>query len=92
MRGDGLGTFDLDLVSDPVAALKVGRDFGHNRSHLHIGPGALGLSNPVADPPTAGERMDRPGFIERHPIVTSLPPETTLLAMLDAEDAAMFPA
>lgn len=51
MRGDGLGTFDLDLVSDPVAALKVGRDFGHNRSH-----------------------------------------RTTLLAMLDAEDAAMFPA
>ena len=42
--------------------------------------------------PTVGERMDRPGFIERHPIVTSLPPETTLLAMLDAEDAAMFPA
>jgi hypothetical protein len=36
--------------------------------------------------------MDRPGFIERHRIVTSLPPETTLLAMLDAEDAAMFPA
>jgi hypothetical protein len=42
--------------------------------------------------PTIGQRMDRPGFIERHPIVTSLPPETTLLAMLDAEDAAMFPA
>ena len=42
--------------------------------------------------PTVGERIDRPGFIERHPIVTSLPPETTLLGMLDAEDAAMFPA
>jgi hypothetical protein len=42
--------------------------------------------------PTVGARMDRPGFIERHSIVTSLPLETTLLAMLDAEDAAMFPA
>jgi hypothetical protein len=44
------------------------------------------------------DRADRrradgsPGFIERHPIVTSLPSETTLLGMLDAEDAAMFPA
>jgi hypothetical protein len=41
---------------------------------------------------TVGEGMDRPGFLERHPIVFSLPPETTLLALLDAEDAAMFPA
>jgi len=28
------GTLDLDLVSDPAAALKVGRDC-HNRSHVY---------------------------------------------------------
>jgi hypothetical protein len=49
---------------------------------------ALGVSEYDLREAVARARSDG----DRHPIVTSLPPETTLLAMLDAEDAAMFPA
>lgn len=41
--------------------------------------------------PTVGERMDRPDFLARYPVITAkqLPAETTLLEMLEIDDAEM---
>ena len=39
---------------------------------------------------TIRDRMDSAGFFERYPIAKELPPETTLLEMLDYDDRAMF--
>lgn len=41
---------------------------------------------------TVGQRLDRPDFVERYPVVKTLPPETTLLRMLEADDAYCFSA
>jgi hypothetical protein len=47
--------------------------------------------NRMLSTPTVGERMDRPDFLARYPIITEkrLPPETTLFEMLELDDAEM---
>ena len=37
-----------------------------------------------------GDRLDDAAFVERYPVVKRLPPETSLLDMLSADDADMF--
>lgn len=48
--------------------------------------------NARLEAPTVGERLDRPDFLARYPIIEQkrLPAETTLLEMLELDDAAMF--
>lgn len=39
---------------------------------------------------TVGQRLDRPGYAQKYPVITTLPPETTLLRMLELDDAKSF--
>lgn len=39
---------------------------------------------------TVGERLDRPDFVAKYPLVKTLPAETTLFRMLDLDDASSF--
>lgn len=36
------------------------------------------------------DRIDREGFVDRYPVAKELPPETTLLELLEYDDCAMF--
>jgi Domain of unknown function (DUF5069) len=40
---------------------------------------------------TVGERLNDPEFVKRYPAAASLPPETSRLDLLIADDAEMFP-
>lgn len=59
----------------------------------HSDPSKYDELNARIGAPTVGERLDRPDFMARYPIIAQrqLPPETTLFEMLEIDDAAMFP-
>lgn len=40
--------------------------------------------------PTVGQRLDRPEMVAKYPILTTIPHETTLLRMLELDDAKSF--
>lgn len=56
----------------------------------HSDDSKYGEINAALRAPTVGERLDRPDFVERYPIIKELPPDMTLLEMLDHDDAKMF--
>ncbi|HET9031159.1 MAG TPA: DUF5069 domain-containing protein [Candidatus Aquilonibacter sp.] len=39
---------------------------------------------------TLRERLDRPGFFDRYPVARDLPPDTTMIEMLNYDDTATF--
>jgi hypothetical protein len=39
---------------------------------------------------TIGDRLDRPAFVEKYPIIKTLPPEMPLLEMVEIDDRDMF--
>lgn len=39
---------------------------------------------------TVGQSLERPEFLERYPFAKTLPPQTTILEMLDLDDAQIF--
>ena len=59
--------------------------------HKHGNPAKYEEINQSLSAPTVGERMDRPDFLARYPVITQkrLPPEMTLLEMLELDDAEM---
>jgi hypothetical protein len=59
--------------------------------HQHSNPADYERINAKLSAPTVGDRLDRPEFAAKYPIVSKLPPETRLLDMLDIDDREMFP-
>lgn len=59
--------------------------------HKHSDQAKYDEINRSLSSPTVGERMNRPDFLARYPVITEkqLPPETTLFEMLDIDDAEM---
>lgn len=44
----------------------------------------------MLEAPTVGERLDRPDLVAKYPVLKTLPPQTPLLRMLEADDAQSF--
>ena len=85
---DALGIGEDDLRS--VVALAAGDDEVVAWVRKHSDPAKYDEINAALSAPTVGQRRDRQDFVERYPIVKELPPEMTLLEMLDRDDAQMF--
>lgn len=58
----------------------------------HSDPSKYDEVNAELEEVTVGDSIARPGFVEKYPIAKTLPPETPLLRMLDADDAHSFAA
>lgn len=56
----------------------------------HSDPSRYGEINALLLARRIGDRIDDPEFLERYPIVASLPREMPLLEMLDHDDRATF--
>ncbi len=56
----------------------------------HSDPSKYDEINAALEAPTVGERLDRPDMVAKYPILTTLPPQTTLLRMLELDDAKSF--
>lgn len=56
----------------------------------HSDPSLYDEINRNLNSPTVGQRLERPEFLERYPFAKTLPPQTTLLEMLDLDDAQIF--
>jgi len=85
---DALGISEDDLRA--VVSLAAGDDEIAGWVLKHSDPSKYAAINDTLESPTVGERLDRPDFLERYPIVKDLPPDTTLFQMLDIDDAQMF--
>ncbi len=58
--------------------------------HKHSDASKYDAHNAKLEEPTVGESLDHPGFVEKYPIAKTLPPETPLLRMLEADDTHSF--
>ncbi|HEV3091020.1 MAG TPA: DUF5069 domain-containing protein [Candidatus Cybelea sp.] len=56
----------------------------------HSDPARYAEINAAFERSTIGERANDPAFLARYPVVRRLPPETSRLDMLDADDAEAF--
>lgn len=56
----------------------------------HSDPKTYGEINAKLEGRTIGERLDDPAFVERYPVVRELPPETSRIDLLVADDAQAF--
>jgi hypothetical protein len=56
----------------------------------HSDPSKYGEINAALESITVGQRLDRPEFVQRYPVAKTLPHETTLLRMLEMDDAKSF--
>jgi Domain of unknown function (DUF5069) len=56
----------------------------------HSEPARYAEINAQLERPTVGERLGDPQFVARYPIATRLPPETSRLDMLVADDVETF--
>jgi hypothetical protein len=58
----------------------------------HSDPARYAEINARLERATIGERLGNQGFVQRYPIATRLPPETSRLDLLVADDADTFPS
>lgn len=84
----------LDIPEDDlrsVIALASTEDEVVAWVHKHGDPAKYDEINQSLSAVTVGERMDRPDFLARYPVITQkgLPPGMTLLEMLEIDDAEM---
>jgi hypothetical protein len=56
----------------------------------HSDPSTYPEINAKLEARTIGERLDDPTFVERYPVVRELPPETSRIDLLVADDAQAF--
>ena len=56
--------------------------------HKHSDASKYDEINAAMERLTVGERLDRPDFVAKYPLVKTLPPETPLFRMLEIDDAA----
>lgn len=85
---DALGIAEDDLRA--VVALASSDDEVVAWVRKHSDSSKYGSINAALEAPTVGERLDRPEMVAKYPILTTLPPETTLLRMLELDDARSF--
>lgn len=85
---DGLGINEDDLRA--VVALAANDDEVAAWVRKYSDSTKYDAINAELQAPTVGERVNRPDFVERYPIVKELPHEMTLFEMLDRDDEAMF--
>lgn len=79
-----------DLLS--VIALASGDDDVLAWVRKHSDPSKYGEINASLEAATVGQRLDRPDFVKKYPVIETLPPETPLLRMLEVDDAKSFGA
>lgn len=56
----------------------------------HSDPSKYGEINAMLEAVKVKERLDRPDMLAKYPVLETLPPETPLLRMLEADDAQSF--
>ncbi|HKU68117.1 MAG TPA: DUF5069 domain-containing protein [Candidatus Baltobacteraceae bacterium] len=85
---DALGIPEDDLRS--VIALADSDDEVAAWVRKHSDPTKYDGINATLEAHTTGERLDRPDLVAKYPLLTTLPPETPMLRMLELDDAAVF--
>jgi hypothetical protein len=83
-----LGIAEDDLRA--VVALAASDDEVAAWVRRHSDPSKYDAINASLRAPTVGQRLDRPDFVERYPIVKQLPKEMPILDMLEHDDREMF--
>jgi len=87
---EALGIAEDDLRA--VVALASGDDEVVAWVRKHSDPANYAQINASLESATVGERLNRPETHAKYPILSTLPPETTLLRMLELDDAKSFGA
>lgn len=85
---DGLGIAQGDLRA--VVALADSDSQILEWVRKHSDPSKYEEINAMLERPTVGERLERPDMVAKYPVLKTLPPQTPLLRMLDADDAQSF--
>lgn len=82
---DALGIPEDDMQG--VVALAATDDEVLAWVQKHSDASKYGEINASLEKITVGDRLDRPEMVAKYPILTTLPPDTTLLRMLELDDA-----
>lgn len=85
---DALGIPEDDLRA--VIALADNDDGVVAWVHKHSDASTYDAVNASLEEITLAQRLDRPDFVRKYPVAKTLPPETTLLRMLELDDAKSF--
>lgn len=104
LPGGKLGAYQLDGFSErmlktlgipeddmrAVIALAENDDEVVAWFRKHSDPAKYDGVNATLEAITVGDRLDRPEMIAKYPVMKTLPPETPLLRMLEADDGLTF--
>lgn len=85
---DKLGIQEDDLRA--VVALARSDDEVVEWVRKHSDPSKTDEINAAFESETVGGRAGNPDYFERYPVARTLPPQTTLLRVLEIDDAAAF--